>query len=499
MIDVKGPGLSKSRFVAGWQCPKLLWWKVHEPDAEELRPDVVLEDLFDQGNLVGARAREEWPGGVFIDGDHHDATRIPRTRSAINAGAQVLFDACFEQAGVFCAVDVLERHGDEWTLIEVKSSSEVKEYHIPDVAVQVHVCRGAGLHVTRALVMHLSKEYRLLGGAPLFVRADVTHDVEGVMHEVPTRIAEQLAALAGPLPVHPTGEHCWLHGECAFFGRCWPNDSDHIRHLVGVGPKTAMKWMSKGVHTISAIPRAEKLNEKQQRQIRAQQGSALVVERGLADAMRPALDAKRLGFLDFETIARALPAWPALGPWHQAAAQFSYHERTGEGVVTHAEFLAEGPTDPSLPPDDPREAIARAMIAATANADVIVMYTSFEKTQIKALANYLPHLATDLEALSAKLWDLHPAVANNVYHPAFRGSFSLKSILNPLVPDLSYRDLVIVDGKVASVKIARLLFVSGRIPLRERERTRRDLLAYCERDTFATVRLVERLGELSRG
>jgi hypothetical protein len=84
-----------------------------------------------------------------------------------------------------------------------------------------------------------------------------------------------------------------------------------------------------------------------------------------------------------------------------------------------------------------------------------------------------------------------------VYHPAFRGSFSLKDILTPLVPDLSYNDLVIVNGMVASVKIARLLFVSGRIPLHERDKTRRDLLEYCKRDTFATVRLVERLSDLA--
>ena len=97
------------------------------------------------------------------------------------------------------------------------------------------------------------------------------------------------------------------------------------------------------------------------------------------------------------------------------------------------------------------------------------------------------------------MWDLKPAVANNVYHPAFRGSFSLKYILTPLVPDLSYDDLVIIDGMLASVEIARLLFVSGRIPPAARDKTRQDLLDYCERDTFATVRLVERLGELAKG
>ena len=490
--------LSKSRFVAGWQCPKLLWWKVNESEAKELEPGVVLSDLFDQGRLVGERARSEWPHGLLVDGDHHDPTRVMRTQVAIGDGADVLFEACFDQDGVFLIVDVLERQGDAWTLIEVKSSSDVKPYHLPDVAIQVHVARRAGLNIARAEVMHLNREYRYPGGGvPLFVRADVTADVEAIVPEVPVKIAEQLAVLRGPLPEYPVGPQCNYHGECAFFARCWPSDPDHIRHLWNVGPKKTIAWMEKGVHSMSAIPATEKLNDKQQRQMRAQREGKLIVEPGLAAAMRPALEAKRLGFLDFETVARAIPAWNGLGPWGQAAAQFSYHERGPGGVMSHAEFLAEGPLDPADPPDDPREPLARAMLDATAGSDLVLMYTPFEKTQIKALAAHLPHLAGPLCELMEKLWDLNPVVANNVYHAAFHGSFSLKDILNPLVPDLSYSDLVIVDGKLASVKIARLLFVSGRIPPAERDKTRHDLLEYCKRDTFATVRLVERLGELA--
>ena len=93
---------------------------MNEPDAKELQPNIVLQDLFDQGRLVGERAREEWPTGVLIAGDRDDSTRIPRTQAAIEAGERVIFEACFEQDGVFCAIDVLERSDDGWTLIEVK-------------------------------------------------------------------------------------------------------------------------------------------------------------------------------------------------------------------------------------------------------------------------------------------------------------------------------------------------------------------------------------------
>lgn len=486
--------LTKSRFVAGFQCPKLLWWKVHEPAAKELEPGIVLRDLFDQGLLVDERARAEWPDGVLVASDEQDLTQ-----ATIASGATTIFAARFAADGALCIVDVLERNDSGWTLIEVKSSTEVKEYHLPDVAFQVHMARRTGLDVTRAEVMHLNKEYRFPGGdAPLFVRADVTADIQPLLPEIGERIASQLAVLDGSLPDHPIGAHCWFHHECAFFARCWPDDPDHIRNLWNVGPKKTIAWMQKGVHSMSAIPATEKLNDKQKRQMRSQRERRLIVEPGLAEAVRPAVEAKCLGFLDFETVGRALPVWNGLGPWRQTAAQFSYHERGPGGTVSHAEYLAEGPDNPGDPPDDPREPIARAMLDATANADLVVIYTAFEGARIKELADHLPHLAERLLALKAKLWDLNPVVANNVYHPDFGGSFSLKHILKPLVHDLDYSDLIIVDGMTASVEIARLLFVSGRIPKHERDKTRRDLLAYCERDTFATVRLVDRLATLAQ-
>ena len=109
----------------------------------------------------------------------------------------------------------------------------------------------------------------------------------------------------------------------------------------------------------------------------------------------------------------------------------------------------------------------------------------------------MPELQAELIDLEAKLIDLLPVLRNNVYHPDFEGSFSIKYVLQPLVPELSYDDLVIVDGLLASVEIARLLFVTGKIPTDERDRIRQDLLDYCERDTWAMVKLLDALHTLT--
>lgn len=480
--------LSKSRFVAGWQCHKLLWWKVHEPDAHELQPDVVLQDRFDQGSHVGELAREWFPGGVLIDLPHDEGeARVEATRRAMGDKAPAIFEATFIEDGVFVSVDVLLRDGDGWVLIEVKSSTKLKEEHVPDAAAQCHVVRRAGVDVRRVEMMLLNPDFRHPDTGDLFTRTDVTAEVEAMLPEMPQMIADQRQALAGDLPQVEVGVHCWKPRDCPFFDRCWPDARDHIRHLYRAYKTQTVARMQQGIHSIHDLPAGVKLNHTQKRQLRAVANDELIVEPGLGRALE-VLRADRVGHLDFETIQRAVPVWDGQKPWEQTAVQFSYHEIRPDGSHTHDEYLAEGP-------DDPRAEIADRLIEATAAADRIVHFSHFEKTRLKALAEQVPDRADGLHAIIEKLVDLLPIVRDHVYHPEFRGSFSLKAILTPLVPGLTYDDLVIMDGMVASVEIARLLFFAHKV--KDRAKTRYDLLEYCKRDTWATVRLVERMGELA--
>ena len=481
--------LSKSRFVAGHQCPKLLWWKVHEPDAVELQPGKVLQDRFDQGAQVGALARDLFAGGTRITGRHDDRrARIDATRAAMASGAPAVFEASFVADDCFVAVDILLREGDGWRLIEVKSSSSQKEEHLIDCAVQLHVVEANGVRVTGVEVMHLHKECRHPDLSNLLTRTDVTDAVRMLLPTIPEQLQAQLTMLGGSLPTHTIGRHCAEPYDCAFTERCWPKDEDHISNLYNVGPAKTEKYMAEGVHSVWDIPPKKKLGDIEKRQLRAMKEKRLIVEPGLREALEP-FDCK-LGFLDFETIQRAVPVWPGMAPWGQEAAQFSCHVARSDGGYDHYEFLAEGP-------EDCRPKLAEHMIEATSGCDGVVTYTHFEKTRIKALQQSVPHLAGELLELENKLIDLFPVMKAHVYHPGFRGSFSLKYILTPLVPELTYSDLVIVDGLVASVEIARLLFVSGAVPESERDRVRGDLLRYCDRDTWAMVRLLETVRELA--
>jgi predicted RecB family nuclease len=496
--SIAATSLTKSLFVSGHQCHKLLWWKVHEPHAVELQPSKVLQDRFDQGKQVGALAREQFPGGTLIDLPHNAvAERVETTRRAMESGVPSIYEATFVADHVYAAVDILLRELDgRWRLIEVKSTKSQKPEHVVDAAVQLHVVEGCGVRVSAVEIMHLNEECRHPELGNLFVRTDVTQAARDLLPGIPAEIAAQRAMLAGPLPDVSIGLQCSEPYDCAFQERCWPADEDHISRLYSVGrKKRCHDYMTAGVHRIGDIPPKKKLSDTAKRQIRAMKEKRLIVEDGLSDALKP-FDCQ-LGFLDFETIARAVPVWPGMAPWDQEPAQFSYHEfdytraalTPADEDRGHHEFLAEGPTDC-------RSRLAEQMIAATKNAERVVSFSAFELTRIRGLQRSVPELANELLELEHKLIDLLPVLRDHVYHPGFHGSFSLKVVLPVMVPDVSYGDLVIIDGMVASVEIARLLFVAGRIPESEHDRVRGDLLGYCKRDTWAMVKLLERLRAL---
>ena len=136
--------------------------------------------------------------------------------------------------------------------------------------------------------------------------------------------------------------------------------------------------------------------------------------------------------------------------------------------------------------DDPRPRLGERLIAALGHEGTICTYSGYERRVLRALGEAMPQLADALGAIKSRLFDLLPVVRNGYYHPRFRGSFSIKSVLPVLVPELGYDDLEIADGQMAAVRYALALSSTDR---QERRHIFTDLRAYCARDTLAMVRL----------
>ena len=156
--------ISKSRFMAGVQCLKRLYWQVHEPELAA-EPDAAMEAIIQQGREVGMLARQMFPGGVEVctEGGLDEAIRTTR-ELVTNPEVPAIFEGVFEHGSVLVRVDVLHRRKDgRWRLIEVKSSTEMKEEHFDDVGIQYRVVsRSVGL--ASACLAHVNRNYVYQGG-----------------------------------------------------------------------------------------------------------------------------------------------------------------------------------------------------------------------------------------------------------------------------------------------------------------------------------------------
>ena len=494
MTTPSDPSLSKSRFLTGLQCHKRLWWEVHEPDSAELRPDENALVLFKVGREVGAMARERVPGGTLILGKASEGElKVQRTEQALREGAPVVYEATFVHDRVFVAVDILERIGDGFRLTEVKSTVEAKDEHLPDVAVQEWVARGAGLPVAATHLMHLNRECRAPDLSNLFARTDLTGAVAAALPNVPGQVRGMVQALRGPLPEVTIGRHCDEPHECPFKSRCWPvRPPHHIENLPRLSAKKRAALDALRVETIDRIPADFELTDFQARQREAVLTGRVVLTPDFGASLKP-FRGGRVAFLDFETVRPAIPIWKGTGPYAQVPAQVSVHVvDASTGAVAHHAWIA-------MTPDDPRPGIARAVVEACRGADVVVAFNaSFERGCLEMLAGAVPDLAGELDGVKLRIKDLADPVKRGIYHPDFNGSYSLKAVVPALIPELAYSDLEVADGTTASNRLLALMLNDPPLPEAERAAQRAKLLAYCERDTLVMVKLLAKLEEIAR-
>jgi hypothetical protein len=484
--------ISKSKFVAGVQCLKRLYFEVHQPELAA-EPDGASKAVMEQGHQVGLVAQKAFPGGVMVEAGHTElAKAIPVTRELIaKAEAPAIFEATFQHGGVLVRADVLKRSGRSGQrLIEVKSSTRVKPHHAYDIAIQRHVLTGADIEVQQASLMHLNREYVFDGKeydvSQLFVEAEVKPEDAVSETEISDRLKEQFRILnrSKPPDIKP-GAQCENPYRCEFYDQCNPGlPADHVSFLPRINANKVEKLTVAGITSIKKIPVAFPLSEIQRRAVECVKSGKPFIGPELAHE----LDGLKypLCFMDFETVFPALPRFAKMAPYDQIPFQWSVHrqEKPG-GPVEHFEFLAGNDSDWRLPFVD-------SLCKVVAGARNIVVYNkSFELSRLNDLARWLPAYTSDVKAIKAKLWDLLDVVRRNIYHPAFAGSFSLKSVLPAFVPDMTYENLEVAEGTAAGLAWAR--FIEPATPPAEKSRLRQALLAYCKQDTLALVRLLEEL------
>ena len=485
--------LSKSRFVAGCQCPKRLYLLVHQPELA-VAPDAADRAIIEQGRQVGLLARQMFPGGVAAECRNGEQA-IRATRELIcNPQVPAIFEAAFEYRNVFVRVDVLERRRDgRWRLMEVKSTTDVRDHHLEDVAIQYRVATGAGLDVAACSLAHVDRDYVYDGGSvepqAFFKIVDLTRQVAEFQSDVVRQIGSEFRMLTRPaVPQIAPGQQCSRPVVCEFFDQCNPpRPHDHVGFLPRIHASAVDALEAMGVDSIRDIPHDFNLTDIQRRAATCVQAG----ETWFSRELRGVLDGLvyPLCFADFETVNRAIPPFAGMRPYDHLPFQWSVHVQRHPGAEPeHYEFLV---TDAS----DPRREFMSSLCAALGERGSIVVYSSFESQRLAELGSWIPEFADRIDAIQCRLFDLLPVVREYVYHPAFAGSYSLKSVLPALVPNMTYTGMQVANGQDAGLAWESL--VRGGLDGDERDRIGKALLEYCEQDTLGMLRLVAKLQHVS--
>ena len=483
--------LSKTKYLVGLQCPKALW--IHYNDKALIPPpDAGTTARFDQGHEVGLLAQKLFPQGLHIGytDDFDGAIRV--MRKALRKRRPV-FEAAFSSGRFFSRADILDPVGNNhWDIVEVKSSTEVKPVFLHDLAFQRYVCEGAGLAIRNCYIMHVNNGYVRLGAinpAAFFSKIDVTAEVAKLLPNVESKAENMMQVLDSPkCPDIPISPHCDDPYECALKPVCWsflpqPNVFD-LRY----GGKKSWDLFGRGVLRIEEIPEHFTLTANQSRQIKAHRDQTPHIDRQVIRTFLKALEYP-LYFLDFETIAPAIPLVDCSKPYGQIPFQFSLHiKRTQTAEPEHSGFLAEGTADP-------RPAFMAQLKRLLGGSGSIVAYNmEFEIGRLRECAEVLPEYQGWYQAVRARFIDLLDVFDSlDYYHPAQKGSASLKAVL-PTITDTSYAGLEISEGDTASREFMRITFAD--VPKKECAEVRHQLEAYCRQDTQALIDIVAALQRL---
>jgi hypothetical protein len=425
------------------------------------------------------------------DGSLDKSQMIRNTAEEMTKGTPVICEAAFAFEGLYCAVDLLRKDGDGWAIYEVKSSSHLQDYYTADVSYQKYVLEHCGVKVTGVYLVNIDTSYVLgedgvVDPAGYFRINDLWEAASQAQAETVPELLETAERVlgCGDEPEVDLAEGCV---DCAHFAYCTRElPSPNVFGLYRLAKKKMIEYYRKGLISYEQLEEAGVITNKTQlRQI-----DYWLRDKGIhteKEKLKEFLDGLSypLYFLDFETMAPAIPVYPGTRPFQQIPFQYSLHYIEEEGgELQHREFLGVSGKDPRR---DIAEALCRDI---PADACVTAFHKSTECGILRKLGEEFPDLADHLNVVADHVADLLvPFQSGWYYKKEIGGSFSIKSVLPAICPDdpeLDYHELEGVhNGTEAMTIFPQIQYMTPE----EQVQVRKNLLAYCRLDTLAMVKV----------
>ena len=483
--------LSKSKYCNGIQCMKMLWLdKNKKEEKKELN-----ENVLKTGNFVHEIAKYLFGEHVNIEFNENLNEMISNTYSTIDSYKNVVItEASFNFNNNFCSVDILKKTNNTYELYEVKSSTETKDIYIKDISYQYYVLNNLNLKVNKCCLVHLNSDYTRYGELELdklFIIDDVTDEIIKLQDEVKENINKINEYIKQDSePNDSIGLHCMNPYLCPFFDYCTRNlEKPNVFDVRSMKNKVKFELFNKNIYKYPDLLKQDiEPKFKQQIEFELYDLKPYINKEKIKEFLNT-LD-KNIYFLDFETYQQPIPLYDGVRPYMQIPFQYSLHY-IENNELKHKEFLGDGV-------NDPRYELAKSLVNdIPLNSCTVAYNMTFEKAVIKNLSELYPDLSIHLMNIYDNMKDLMiPFNDRDYYCKDMKGSYSIKYVLPALFPDdpsLNYHNLDMVhNGSEAMSSYANMNSLNEE----EKEKLRYNMLEYCKLDTYAMVKIYEKLKEV---
>jgi Domain of unknown function(DUF2779) len=460
--------------MRGLQCPKQLFLHLNNPELAEEEQNLKAKN---QGTEIGILAHRLFKRGILVK-EKDPIKALAETQELIKKN-NILFEPAFLFEDLYFRADILKTTPKGVTLLEVKSSTEVKPYHIQDASIQALILSKLGHKIDRIYICHVNKNYTTRDPiSKFFIKNDVTSEVLDQLPLMEEKIFK-IKELIRSNPDIKIGPHCTKPFACLFRSHC-NKESRVPKNCIISFPNLSNKWdlFKSGKREVGDLELKDLKSEQQKTLLVRSQLDKISIDSQKILASFKSWD-KPLWFLDFETFDSVFPLYKKTRPNTHIPYQFSLAKiKNGKPVIVES-YIAD---DISL---DPRKELAKNLINSIGKNGSIVTYNmSFEKTRIQEMADLIPEFRKELLLIKDRIVDLLPLMRSSVYHPGFNFSWSLKSVIPAIFGEqASYSKNKINDG-LQSQKTYLDAIRNNTI-----EENRQDLIDYCNKDVLEMARL----------
>ncbi len=473
--------ISKTAYLKFEQCQKAFFFYKRHP---YLRDKVSIDKqlTFNRGHLVGELAQALFPGGTDVSKKtKNSAEALELTKILVENKTSVIYEATFMFNAALIMVDILCLENEKYMAYEVKSSFKISEIYLKDACLQYYVLKNALPNLEDLFLVTLNQDYVLqdeLNPKQLFKKRSVKTESEKNLPYFENQLFNaQLTLEQNKIPNIAIGKQCFKPYQCDYFSNCWKETvaDNSIFHLPGLDKEKLFEWYNSGVRTIDQINKEHDAKEIIYKIKQAYFENKPIIDKAKISILLSHIK-QPMAAMDMEMWGPAIPKINGTKPFEQLPYLVCFFDGT-----THSNIFIDYTKDE-------RRFFAEQLIERSKPFATILVYDgTMEKMVINNLIRLFEELKPQLEELKNKFVDLFEIFLDfSYYDPAFKTNFSLKTISNILLQDVTYTK--ITSGLEAMAYYDNFRHEEKTV---EREIIKQELIDYCQTDTLATFKLTE--------